>query len=69
MKRLTFGEKQEIRQILTEDNNRIHIARTLGDPWEAVNAKRAKYLNPEALATRYNVTVHQILYFLKKEGL
>ena len=69
MKRLTCEEKQEIRQILIEDNKRIYDAQTLGNQNQAVNAKRAKHLRPEALAKIYNVTVHKIAYFLKKEGL
>jgi len=68
MKRLTFEEKQEIREVLTEDNKRIDYARLSRNQNEAVNAKRAKHLRPEALAKRYNVTLHKIAYFLKKEG-
>ena len=48
MKRLTCEEKQEIRQILIEDNKRIYDEQTLGNQNQAVNAKRAKHLRPEA---------------------
>ena len=61
MKKLTLEQKTSICEMLTEDNKRIEQDRFMGNPVQAVNAKRAKHLRPSRLASRYDVSLSQVL--------
>ena len=61
MRKLILEEKTEIREMLTEDKKRIEHDKFMGNSVQAVNAKRAKHLKPSRLASRYHVSLSQIL--------
>ena len=54
--KLTYEQKQEIREAIIEDNKRIEHERFHGD----ITAKRHPSLRPSVLAGRYKVSAAQI---------
>tara|TARA_Y100000022_G_C13010785_1_gene266614 strand:+ start:117 stop:350 length:234 start_codon:yes stop_codon:yes gene_type:complete len=54
--KLTYEQKQEIREAIEADNKRIEHERTRGD----ILAKRHPSLRPSVLAGRYKVSAAQI---------
>ena len=56
MDKLNLHEKEEIRNLLERDNQRIEDERFRGD----ILAKRASHLKPSVLARFYGVTPSQI---------
>ena len=60
-KRLSQEEKDELRQMILDDNERIEHERTFGD----LTARRSDSLKLSRLASLFKVTEHQIRYVVK----